>query len=144
MKPQVSARITRQLGLSIGATTCIVILTRKVVMTNRATRRAQQRSIGAVSAHRERPVAPVVDLPPVAPVAGQFALGDPGVSGAAEGTSADHLAALRRLSRRRRDLERELAQEVSAALASGLSYAEIGRVLDVSRQAVRQRYGVAG
>jgi DNA-directed RNA polymerase specialized sigma24 family protein len=144
MKPQVSARIVRQLGLSIGATTCIVILTRKVVMANRSQRRAQRGSIGSVSAHRERPVAPVVDLPPVVPVAGQLALGDPGVSVAPSASSAHHLAVLRRLSRRRRDLERELAQEVAAALASGLSYAEIGRVLDVSRQAVRQRYGSAG
>lgn len=110
---------------------------------NRAQKRAQRRSIGAVSAHRARPVAPVVDLPPVVPVAGQLALGDSGASSPAEWTSADGLAALARLVRRRQDLERELAREVAAAVAAGVSYADLGRVLGVSRQAARQRYGAA-
>lgn len=141
MKAQVRPQILWQLGLSLGVTTGIVILTREVVRMNRAQRRQQQRVIGAVSAHRQRPVAPVVDLPPVVPVPGQLALSGSGVSEPEDVSPGERLVRLGRLARRRRDLERELAQEVAAASAAGISYAEIGRVLSVSRQAVRQRYG---
>ncbi len=53
---------------------------------------------------------------------------------------ADPLGDLRRLQLRRRRLEDELDQLVHAAYLAGHSYGEVGEVLGVSRQAVRQRH----
>jgi hypothetical protein len=53
---------------------------------------------------------------------------------------ADPLGDLRRLQQRRRRIEDELDQLVHAAYLAGHSYGEVGLVLGVSRQAVRQRH----
>jgi hypothetical protein len=43
----------------------------------------------------------------------------------------------------RREIDRAIGDEVAALLGLGTDWGSIGRALGVSRQAARQRYGVA-
>jgi DNA-directed RNA polymerase specialized sigma24 family protein len=80
----------------------------------------------AAASLREQDDAPAVSSPPAAATRGQ------------------HLVRLEELVGERADLEREITRCLREGHALGLSYAELGRALGVSRQAARQRAGAPG
>lgn len=60
------------------------------------------------------------------------------LTGADDGTPMERLA---RIAAMRRDLARAEAAEVRHARQSGMSWAEIGMILGVSKQAMHKKYG---
>lgn len=84
---------------------------------------------------RPAPAVPSRPLPPVAHVRGQLEL-----DREAGPLRVDHLADVARHVRVVDDARRQLAFAVAAARAEGASYADLARVLGVSRQAVRQQF----
>jgi hypothetical protein len=62
------------------------------------------------------------------------------MTSAATGANAAGLARLARLADQRQDLEADITRAVGELRRRGVSWADIGRVLGLTRQAVRQRY----